>query len=130
VSGGVKVTLTGAKLAKVTKVTFGGTAGKNLKVVSAKKLTVVTPRHVAGLVPVRAFSGKRASTVRKQTRYRYVYVRPGLAGGFHSVALRRDGTVFTWGSDLYGEQAHGPGVRQHVDRPKARARFKGARAVA
>ena len=43
-------------------------------------------------------------------------VRPGLqdvtaiaAGGYHSLALRADGTVVAWGSNSSGQLEHPPG---------------------
>jgi len=47
-SGGTVVTITGTGFIGVEKVTFGGVAGKHLKIESQSKLTVETPAHVGG----------------------------------------------------------------------------------
>lgn len=51
-SGGTVVTITGTGFTGVTSVTFGGTAGSDLSVVSDTVLTVVTPPHAIGVVSV------------------------------------------------------------------------------
>lgn len=47
-AGGTTVTITGQNLTGVSSVTFGGTAGTSLTIISEKKLTVVTPAKTAG----------------------------------------------------------------------------------
>ena len=47
-AGGTVVTITGEDLDGVTGVTFGGTAGTALTVVSAKEIRVTSPAKVAG----------------------------------------------------------------------------------
>lgn len=51
-AGGTAVTITGTNLDGVTGVTFGGTAGTNLKVLSSGRLQVTTPARAAGAVNV------------------------------------------------------------------------------
>lgn len=51
-AGGVVVTVKGTNLDGVTSVTFGGTAGTNLKVVSPTEVKVTTPAKTAGAVVV------------------------------------------------------------------------------
>nr|WP_316654850.1 IPT/TIG domain-containing protein [uncultured Gellertiella sp.] len=51
-NGGDTVTLTGANLDAVTSVTFDGVAGKSLAHQGTTGLTVTTPAHPAGAVPV------------------------------------------------------------------------------
>lgn len=46
-AGGTTVTITGQNLTGVTSVTFGGTAGTSLTIISKNKLTVVTPAKAA-----------------------------------------------------------------------------------
>lgn len=129
-SGGVAVTIAGKRLGGVTKVRFGGTPASRVSVVSAGKLRVVTPAHRVGRVKVTVVAGGRQSPARPGARYRYVHVQPALAGAFHTVALRRDGTVFTWGSDLFGEQPDPNSADGQADRPQRRPLLRGARAVA
>ena len=52
VAGGTVVTITGENLDGVTSVTFGGTAGTALTVVSPTELRVTTPAKTAGAVTV------------------------------------------------------------------------------
>lgn len=52
VAGGEVVTITGENLDGVTSVTFGGTAGTALTLVSPTELTVTTPTKTAGAVTV------------------------------------------------------------------------------
>jgi len=47
-AGGTAVTITGTNLDGVSSVTFGGTAGTNLTIVSATKLTITSPAGTAG----------------------------------------------------------------------------------
>lgn len=51
-AGGTVVTISGDNLDGVTGITFGGTAGTNLVVVSAKSVKVTTPAKAAGAVTV------------------------------------------------------------------------------
>lgn len=52
VAGGTVVTLTGTGLLDVTGVTFAGTAGTSLTLISETKATVVAPAHAAGAADV------------------------------------------------------------------------------
>ena len=51
-AGGTVVTITGTNLTGVSGVTFGGTAGTNLQVVSSTQIKVTTPAKAAGAVSV------------------------------------------------------------------------------
>lgn len=51
-TGNTLVTIIGTGLTGATQVTFGGTAGTSVTVLSDTKLTVLTPAHVAGAVDV------------------------------------------------------------------------------
>jgi hypothetical protein len=51
-TGGTAVTITGTNFVAGATVTFGGTAGANVVVVSATSITVTTPAHAAGAVAV------------------------------------------------------------------------------
>jgi hypothetical protein len=52
VAGGTVVTITGTNLDGVSGVTFGGTAGTNLKILTSGKIQVTTPAKSAGAVAV------------------------------------------------------------------------------
>jgi len=52
IAGGTKVTITGTNLKDTKTVTFGGTTGKSVTVVSETTVTVVTPAKAAGPVDV------------------------------------------------------------------------------
>src|SRR5579859_6213871 len=62
VTGGLRVTVTGRYFTKVTKVVFGSSAGKSLKVLSGTKLQITAPGHRAGTVNVEVVT--RAGTSR------------------------------------------------------------------
>jgi hypothetical protein len=51
-TGGTVVTVTGSGFAGVTAVTFEGTPGTSVQVISPDRLTVVSPEHAPGLVNV------------------------------------------------------------------------------
>jgi subtilase family serine protease len=65
--GGTTVTITGANFFNVGSVRFGGKAGTHLKVISATKLTVVTPAGSGTVTVAIATAGGTSSTL----KYRY-----------------------------------------------------------
>jgi hypothetical protein len=77
--GGEKVTVTGTNLTGATAVRFGTTAGTKLTVISASKLTVVTPKEKAGRVDVRVTTADGTSAVTKADRFTYL-ARPSVTG--------------------------------------------------
>jgi hypothetical protein len=79
IAGGTKVTVTGTNLTGATVVRFGTTAGTKLTVVSATKLTVVTPKEKAGRVNVRVTTAGGISAVTKADRFTYL-ARPSVTG--------------------------------------------------
>lgn len=70
--GGTSVTVTGSGFRKVTNVRFGTAAGGHLKVVSASKLTVVAPKHAAGVVDVRVVAAGGTSAITAADRFSYL----------------------------------------------------------
>src|SRR6266851_160456 len=72
VTGGVRVTVTGRYFTRVTKVVFGSSAGKSLKVLSGTKLEVTAPAHPAGTVNVGVAA--KAGTSKAVTADRFTYV--------------------------------------------------------
>ena len=72
VTGDMRVTVTGRYFAKVTKVVFGSSAGKSLKVLSGTKLEVTAPGHPAGTVNVKVVA--KAGTSKAVTADRFTYI--------------------------------------------------------
>jgi hypothetical protein len=72
VTGGVRVTVTGRYFTKVTKVVFGSSPGKSLKVLSGTELEVTAPGHPAGTVNVEVVA--KAGTSRAVTADRFTYI--------------------------------------------------------
>ena len=62
-AGGTTVTVTGSGFSHVSQVLFGSTPGTKVHVISATKLTVVIPRHAAGLVDVRVVAKSGSTTL-------------------------------------------------------------------
>lgn len=73
-AGGTVVSVTGHFLTTASAVTFGGTPGTAVKVVSATLLTVTTPAHGPG--PVAVVVTTPGGTATKATAFRYVKPRP------------------------------------------------------
>ena len=72
VTGGVRVTVTGRYFTKVTKVVFGSSAGKSLKVLSGTELEVTAPAHPAGTVNVEVVATAGRSKAVTADRFTYV----------------------------------------------------------
>src|SRR5690348_8034731 len=72
VIGGVRVTVTGRYFTKVTKVVFGSSPGKSLKVLSGTELEVTAPGHPAGTVHVEVVA--KAGRSKAVTADRFTYV--------------------------------------------------------
>src|SRR3954453_23814431 len=60
-AGGTRVTVTGHGFRHVKEVKFGRTAGTSVRIVSASKLRVTSPKHLAGLVNVRVVTSHGSS---------------------------------------------------------------------
>ncbi len=71
VTGGQRVTIIGRGFGRVTRVDFGTTASRSIRVVSPSRLSVVTPRHRAGLVNVRVVTSHGLSKAVPRDRYRF-----------------------------------------------------------
>lgn len=52
-AGGTPVVITGAGLRSVTRVDFGTVAGRQLRVLDARRIAVIAPPHAAGQVMIR-----------------------------------------------------------------------------
>jgi IPT/TIG domain-containing protein len=76
VAGGVTVKVKGTNLTGAKKVLFGSTKGTQLKVKSAKKLTVVAPAHAAGMVDVVVVTKGGKSKKVKGDVFTYVATTP------------------------------------------------------
>jgi hypothetical protein len=70
-AGGRTVTVHGSNFTRVTKVTFGALAGSKVHVSSSTSLTVVAPKHGAGVVDVRVASSYGTSTATSTDRFTY-----------------------------------------------------------
>ncbi|MFT4296553.1 MAG: IPT/TIG domain-containing protein [Micropruina sp.] len=71
-TGGTMVTVHGSGFNKATRVTFGGTPAKNLKVINDRKLTVTAPAGQSGSTVDVAVTGKYGtSKPHAAARYRY-----------------------------------------------------------
>ena len=73
-TGGTDVTVTGTDFAGATSVTFGGTEGTDLDVVSDTTLTVVSPPHGTGVVNVRVETADGTSAVVAADEFTYLPV--------------------------------------------------------
>jgi hypothetical protein len=71
ISGGTRVTLTGARFTSGSVVTFGGTRATKTSVLSSARIQAVAPRHAAGTSAVRVSNVYGASTTRA-----FTYVPP------------------------------------------------------
>jgi hypothetical protein len=71
-AGGWRVTVTGQHFTKVTRVDFGSSAGRSLKVLSGTELVVTTPEHAPGRVDVRVVTASGTSAVAAAGRFSYI----------------------------------------------------------
>jgi IPT/TIG domain len=86
VSGGARVTLTGAGFAAGATVAFDGIAATNVTVINSTTITATTPAHAAGLVDVAVRTVEMTVTLPQAYTYGVVAPlplapRPGTAGG-------------------------------------------------
>lgn len=70
--GGRVVTVIGTGFTRVTAVRFGTATGSHLRVASRTRLTVITPRHLAGAVDVRVLTPGGVSTAVPKDRYTFL----------------------------------------------------------
>lgn len=107
-AGGTTVTLTGTGFTGTSSVTFGGTAGKSPKVVSATQISVVTPVHAAGQVDVRVVTNHGSSAVGAAAKFTFVAPvgPPSIAAlSPRSGGLQGGTTVTITGSNLGGTKS-------------------------
>src|SRR4051812_13496421 len=71
-AGGTRVTITGARFKHVKWVKFGTVRGTGLKLVSAKKLRITAPAHLAGRVDIRVRTSAGTSKIRVADRFTYL----------------------------------------------------------
>jgi large repetitive protein len=72
VTGGIRVTVTGRYFTKVTRVVFGSSPGKSLKVLSGTELEVIAPGHPAGTVNVEVVAKAGRSKAVAADRFTYI----------------------------------------------------------
>ena len=92
--GGDRVTVTGSGFTGATKVTFGGTAGRDVVVVSGSKLKVTAPAHSAGAVHVRVTTPGGQSASRSADQFTYLS-RPTVTSVRPRHGTRDGGTKVT-----------------------------------
>lgn len=93
VTGGTSVTITGTELTGVTSVTFGGTAGTNMMVVSDTEITVDTPAGNAGMVDVVITDGTSPDTA--TNGFEYILPTPSITSIAPTSGTESGGTVVT-----------------------------------
>lgn len=93
-SGGTTVTISGNRFVNVTSVLFGGTAGKNVQVLSEGTLRVTAPAHASGVVDVRVNTRSGASAVVATDKYTFVRP-PAVSSVSPSTGLGNGGTSVT-----------------------------------
>jgi IPT/TIG domain len=71
-SGGTVVTVTGTLLTGASAVTFGGTAGNALTVLSDTQLRITSPGHPAGVVDIQITTAGGTSATGAADKYTYV----------------------------------------------------------
>lgn len=69
--GGEKITIYGKNFSRISKVTFGGTRGKKVKVHSSTRLTVTAPKHGTALVEVKVVGSYGTSAATPAARYQF-----------------------------------------------------------
>ena len=72
VAGGERIVVHGARFTAVRAVRFGTVAGKSIRVTSSKSLSVVVPRHAAGLVNLTVVSAHGTSPLVAADHLRFV----------------------------------------------------------
>ncbi len=93
-SGGTSVTIAGANFATGAKVTFGGTAGTSVVVVSATTITVTTPAHTAGAVSVIVTNADGQSATLTNS-FTYTAAAPTITRISPTSGTRNGGTTVT-----------------------------------
>ncbi|MGW0579855.1 IPT/TIG domain-containing protein [Streptomyces sp. NPDC002920] len=94
VAGGTTVTVTGTNLTGASGVTFGGVAGKILRVASATSVTVAAPPHAAGSADVRVRNPGGTSPVTAGGRF--TYAAPGAVTAAEIDGVTTTGATLTW----------------------------------
>ena len=120
--GGTRVTIVGRNFRQVRAVRFGTALGRNVRVLSPRKLRVIAPRHAPGRVAVRVITRSGGSRLTKRTRFTYmppptvgqVLPRKGFtAGGTAVTVIGRNFTAVR--SVLFGAKR---GASLHVLSPR------------
>lgn len=70
--GGTRVTIVGRNFRQVRAVRFGTARGRQVRVLSPRKLRVIAPRHAPGRVAVRVITRSGGSRLTKRTRFTYM----------------------------------------------------------
>lgn len=75
-AGGTAVTVLGRNFTAVRSVVFGAARGTSLRVLSARKLRIVAPRHAAGVVDIQVIGAYGRSARRTADRFTYLAPPP------------------------------------------------------
>jgi hypothetical protein len=104
VTGGQRLTLTGASFKNVRRVLFGTTPALALRVRSPQRIQVRIPRHAAGTVHVRVVTAYGWSARSAHNAYRY-HASPALTGLSPSAGPSAGGTSVTISGKGFGPEA-------------------------
>jgi hypothetical protein len=96
ISGGTRVTITGTGFTGAKEVMFAGLPGTDLIIADDEHLTITTPAHPAGTVPVAITSSAGlGESPGPATMFRYEILLPKLTGIFPDNGSVNGGTVVT-----------------------------------
>lgn len=93
-TGGTTVTISGTNFGSGATVTFGGTSGTNVNVVSSTSITVVTPAHAAGTVAVTVMNTDSQSAT-LSSGFQYNLPAPAISGISPATGPLNGGTAVT-----------------------------------
>lgn len=105
INGGTAVTITGTNFVSGATVTFGGTAGTNVTVVSGTSITATTPAHAAGAVNVVVSESSGSATLTNGFTYvssppTVTAVSPNSGSTSGGTAVTITGTNFVSGATV------------------------------
>ena len=110
-TSGDAITINGNGFLGVTTVSFGGVAAVSFNIISDKKIIAVIGNGASGYVSVTNFvaTGIKAGFVYASGCWKTVN-----SGGSHTVAIKVDGTLWTWGANNNGQLGDGTVIAKNV----------------